>query len=282
MRVLAGGLTLLLITNTAGAQEDAVCRPGKSSNEARTMASFGVPLAFSAGRAPARRERWRVDVGIDVTYIPKVDSATAIPTICRADKTRPENTDLLFALPRPRVLVSLPGNFTLEGSWVPPVRVSDVKANLFGIALARAIPLRGERLLLALRAHASLGTVEAPITCDDQALQDSTSPCYQGTRSDDAFHPNVFGGEATISWGLGGTLRPYLGAGYNHLAPRFRVNFTNRFGNVDRTRVVVDLDRAVLFAGATWTANRLALSGEIYSAPADAVTGRVMVSYRLK
>lgn len=246
------------------------------------MASFGVPLAFSAARAPAARERWSVDVGVEVSYIPRVDDATATPTICRPDKTGPENTDLLFALPRPRVLVSLPGQFTLEGSWVPPVRVSDVKANLFGVALSRTLPLGGERLRLALRAHATVGTVEAPITCDDAALQDSASPCYQGTRSNDSFRPNVLGGEVTFSWRLGGSLNPYLGAGYNHLAPRFRVNFTNRFGNVDRTRVVVDLDRAVLFGGATWTANRLMLSGEVYSAPADAVTGRVMVSYRLK
>jgi hypothetical protein len=246
------------------------------------MASFGVPLAFSGARAPVPREQWGVELGIEVTYIPKVDDATATPTICRPDKTGPENTDLLFAILRPRVLVSLPGHFTLEGAWVPPIRISDVKANLFGVALSRAIPLRGERMLLALRAHASLGTVEAPITCDDAALADSNSPCYQGTRSNDSFRPNVLGGEATISWSLGHSLRPYLGAGYNHLAPRFRVNYTNRFGNVDRTRVVVDLDRAALFGGATWTASRFMLSGEVYSAPADAVTGRVMVSYRLK
>jgi len=246
------------------------------------MASFGVPLAFSAAGAPAPREPWSIAVGVEVSSIPKVDDATATPTICRPDKTGPENTDLLFAIPRPRVMVSLPGSFTLEGAWVPPVRVSDVQANLFGMALSRAIPLRGERLLLAFRAHATLGKVEAPITCDDAALEDSNSPCYQGTRSNDAFHPNVFGLEATVGWALGGNIRPYLGAGYNHLAPRFRVNYANRFGNVDRTRVVVDLDRAVLFAGASWTMKRFGLSGEIYSAPADAVTGRVMVSYRLR
>jgi hypothetical protein len=280
VRILAGGLIVLVITRTAAAQDDAVCRPGKSSNEARTMASFAVPLAFSAARAPALTSRWGIDVGLEVTYIPNVDDATATPTICRPDKTGPENTDLLFALPRPRLQVSLPGNFTIEGSWVPPVRVSDVKANLFGVSLTRTGELR--QFLIALRVHATLGKVEAPITCDDGALTDSTSPCYRGTRSNDSFQPNVFGAQATVSWALGGALRPYLGAGYNHLAPRFRVNYMNQFGTADRTRVVVDLDRAALFAGASWTTKRLGVSAEIYSAPADAVTGRVMLSYRLK
>jgi hypothetical protein len=46
--------------------------------------------------------------------------------------------------------------------------------------------------------------------------------------------------------------------------------------------VVVDLDRAVLFGGASWVTGRMSLSGEIYSAPTDAVTGRVRMSYRIQ
>jgi hypothetical protein len=76
----------------------------------------------------------------------------------------------------------------------------------------------------------------------------------------------------------GGRLRPYGGAGYNRLQPRFQVNFTNRFGETDRRRVTVDLDRLVLFGGATWQlAGRLGLTGELYAAPADAITGRLIV-----
>jgi hypothetical protein len=61
------------------------------------------------------------------------------------------------------------------------------------------------------------------------------------------------------------------------------VNFTNASGAVDRRRVTVDLERAVLFAGATWELGEaLGLSGEIYSAPSDAVTGRVQGRIRLR
>jgi hypothetical protein len=77
---------------------------------------------------------------------------------------------------------------------------------------------------------------------------------------------------------LGGRLRPYLGGGYNRLEPRFQVNFTNQFGNLDSTRVEVNLDRAVLFGGATWQlVDRLTATTEVYAAPADAVTVRVAI-----
>ena len=48
----------------------------------------------------------------------------------------------------------------------------------------------------------------------------------------------------------------------------------------DNRKVEVDLTRGALFAGATWAAaQRVGLSGEIYGAPGDAMTGRVALSY---
>ena len=68
------------------------------------------------------------------------------------------------------------------------------------------------------------------------------------------------------------------GSGYNHLQPRFQVNFTNQFGQTDTTPVEVNLDRAVLFGGASWQLTRhLDISGEIYSSLSDAVTGRFVI-----
>jgi hypothetical protein len=279
--VKRAGLALLIAAGAARAAFaqgvlDDTCTPGKRSNEARTMASFDVPLAFSAAAAPAHTPAGTLRFAVELSYLPKVDAATATPTVCRPDKHGPENTDLLFAAPRPRLSFALPDGFMLEASWIPPLRMGDVKANVIGIGVSRTSPV-GTHGTLELRAHGSFGVVEAPITCDDTALEDSSSPCYHGTRSNDSFHPNVFGLSAAFGWSVGRGIRPYLGAGYNHLAPRFRVNFTNQFSVEDRRRVVVDLERAVLFAGATWSAaRRLDLSGELYSAPTDAVTLRVM------
>ena len=134
------------------------------------------------------------------------------------------------------------------------------------------------------RLHATIGSVRAPFTCPDEALQDPGSECYQGTRSDDSYKPNIWGAELAVGWPLaGGHFRPYLGGGFNLLRPRFQVNFRNVAGTLDRRKVEVNLTRVVFFGGATWApSNEFSLSGEIYSAPQDAVTGRVRLSYAIR
>jgi hypothetical protein len=251
-----------------------VCLPPASSNEAKTFAIFSVPLAFSPVLAPEARPRFQV--GIEGTYLPKVDPAVATASICQPGKG-PENTDLLFAVPRPRIEVPLPLGLALEASWIPPVRLNGSKANLFGVALGKSFPLGS--LVGSLRVHGTFGSIHGPITCDREALADAASECFNGTLSDDKYSPNIFGADLTLGRTmLGGRLRPYLGGGYNRLEPRFQVNFTNQFGNLDSTRVEVNLDRAVLFGGATWQlVDRLTATTEVYAAPADAVTVRVAI-----
>ena len=278
--VLAGGMWLGGV-GVLGAQGVDDCFPARNSNEARTMATFEVPLAFSAAAAPTRHPRGVWHFGLEVSSVPNVDRETATPTFCRPGKG-PENTDLLFALPRPRVSLSLPAGFVLEASWAPPIRVAEVKAHLFGVGLARMTSLGTGDAVLSLRVHGSFGVIKAPITCPDEALEDAASECYQGTRSDDSFKPNVLGVEAAIGWPLGRMFRPYLGAGYNHLAPRFQVNFTDQFGEPDRRKVTVDLHRAALFAGVGWQATTaLELTGELYAVPADAISIRMAGRIRM-
>jgi hypothetical protein len=267
-------LALVLGWPTLGtAQGD--CFPGPESNEAKTMAIFAVPLAFSRGNAPDRFPGF--NAGLELAYLPKVSDALATPTICRPGKG-PEHTDLLFGLPRPRLGLPLPLGLNLQASWVPPVRVNGVKANLFGISVEKAFG-RLDGLVAAVRVHATFGSIRAPITCDDDALRDATSECFGGSRSDDHLRPNILGLDLAVGGPLAaGRLRPYGGAGYNRLQPRFQVNFTNRFGELDHRRVEVNLDQLVVFGGASWqVAERLSLTGELYAAPSDAVTGRVLV-----
>jgi hypothetical protein len=255
------------------AQDD--CFPGAASNEAKTLAIFAVPLAFGRGSAPEVYPGFKA--GLELTYIPRVSDATATPTICRPGKGA-ENTDLLIALPRPRIGMPLPLGLSLQASWVPPVRVNGVKANLFGISLEKVFG-QVDGIVAAVRAHATFGSVRAPITCSDEELDDPTTECFGGTRSDDRLSPNIRGVDVAIGGSLaGGQLRPYAGAGYNRLQPRFQVNFIDQGGVLDDRRVQVDLDRFVVFGGATWqVGTRLGITGEVYAAPADAVTGRVIV-----
>ena len=255
--------------------QDGVCHPGTASNEAKTLAILSVPVVFSPGAPPG--EPSGITLGIEAARVPGVDPATATPTICRPGKG-PENTGVLPALARPRIALPLSHGLALEASWIPPIRVNGVKANLIGLALTKSIGHR-DGLTAAVRAHATFGSVHAPVTCDRDALADPVSECFNGTLSDDRFSPNIMGLDLSLGWAMaGGRLRPYLGSGYNRLEPRFQVNFTNQFGTIDRTRVAVNLDRVALFGGAAWQlTDRLAITGEIYAAAADAATGRLVI-----
>lgn len=271
MRLLLASL-LSLAPAVAGAQE---CRPPKTSNEAEGFGIVSVPLAFGRAQAPELLPGLRF--GLEAAYVPNVDDETATPTICRPGKG-PEDVNLTPVIPRPRLSLPLPFGFGLEASWVPPVRVGGVKANLFGISLGRSFG-NIDGVIAAIRGHATFGSVRAPITCNDDALEDAASECFQGTRSDDRFSPNIFGADVAVSVPVAeGRLRPYVGAGYNRLTPRFQVNFTNSVGGVDTTRVIVNLDRVAVFGGATWILSyRFAMSGEVYATPADAVTARLVL-----
>jgi hypothetical protein len=259
----------------AAAAAQRACLPGPNSNEARTLARSSVPLAFSAAGAP---ESFRVfQVGVEVASVPSIDPATATPTVCRPGKG-PENTNLLPVFPRPRVTLSMPGRLTLEASWIPPVPVNGVRANLFGLALGKSFG-QPDGIVLAIRGDATFGSINAPITCGDRALADPSSECYRGQRSDDRFQPNIFGADFTFSAPLvRGRLRPYVGAGYNNLRPRLQVHFVNQFGELDNTSVEVSLNRVSVFGGATWAATaRFSVSGELYTVPADGMSGRLVV-----
>ena len=278
--VVTSWLSAALVGPLAG---QTVCMPPANSNEAKVLANFAVPLAFGPLAAPMETRAGSVRFTLEGSYLPTLDAATRTPTICRPGKG-PENTDLLFAVPRPRVAVGLPGGLLLEASWIPPVRLNGVKADVGAVALGRAFAVGHGPMTVGVRAHATFGLVEAPITCDDAELSDPTSECYQGTRSNDRYHPTTFGAEASLGWALaGGRVHPYVGGGVNFLRPRFQVDFTNRFGSTDSTRVEVNLTRGVVFGGLMWeAAHGLGVTGEIYAAPADAVTGRLGLSYTLR
>jgi hypothetical protein len=274
-------IPLLLRAGLAAAQ--GTCTPPTNSHEAQMFAAYSVPLAYAFAGTSAPLSSGGMRLLLEGTYLPDIAEDIRTPTICRPGKG-PENTDFLFAYPRPRAVVGLPGGLRLEASWIPPVRLNQVKSNLMGLSLDRGVPVGPRGAALVLRAHATFGSIRAPITCDEEDLADPSSECFQGTKSDDHYHPNIFGLEGIFAWSLGGgRARPFIGAGINILHPRFQVNFTNRFGSTDSTRVEVDMTRGALFGGATWAAaGGFGLTGEIYGAPGDAVTGRLVASYALR
>lgn len=276
MRTLALAVGALLLGAPLAAQD--VCKPGAGSREADLFGHFSVPLAFSLGQSPWIYRPGSIQFGVEGSYIPDASDRIATPTRCRPGKG-PENVNLLSAFPRPRLGFALGDGVLMELSWVPPVtRINGVRPNLWGIALSRSVLLSQNGTMFMGRLHATLGNVRAPFTCPKSATVDSANvDCFGGEESDDKYSPNIFGVELGFAWPVAkGKVRPYFGTGYNIIHPRFQVDRIVEGGATDNQRVRVNLSRWTLFGGFTLApTNSILLSAEAYSAPSDALTGRV-------
>lgn len=266
----------------------AQCTPPKNSNEAKLLAFYEAPIAFSPAAAPAPLPAGAVRVEAEVVPIPTPSSAIEHTGYCF--KSKNEHTRLAPVFARPRITVGLPAGFVFEASYVPPIRVSNADPNLASFALSnvRRIPTgpAAPALALMLRAHGTIGRVRGPITCPVSGLQTSndTLPCFGTRKSNDTFHPYQFGGEGALSLTTpGGRWSLWAGGGVSWLRPRFQVGFTDANDFTDSTRVDVNLVRGSVFGGITAHVTPLIeLSATVYSVPADVTTFRFGAGYRLR
>ncbi len=254
------------------------------SNEAKIFRIRGVSTAFGRAASPMALREHTMMVLFEVATLPTIDKATATPTFCRPGKPN-ENVNLMAVLPRPRVIFGLSDGFSFELSWIPPVTVNGVKANLISVALSRAVPVATG--VLSLRGSATFGVIRAPITCTkDQIAQPlGTTECAGGANpSSDHYHPNAFGLDLAYGWPVArGKVRPYLGAGLNFLRPRFQVDFVDQSSTLQNQKVEGNYRRTVLFGGATWIpTSRLGLTAELYGDPGTAWAARLGLGYGLK
>jgi hypothetical protein len=262
----------------------AQCRPPAGSHEARLLAFYEAPALFSMGSAPERLNAGALSVGGEAIPVPSPDAVLTHPSFCYQYTTN--NTKLAPLFARPRIVVGLPAGFALEGSYVPPVSVSNARVTIGSLALSRTQSLfvGPGRVQLQLRAHGTVGRIHGPITCPRASLQldDPAAPCYGTRASRDSYDPKSLGVELGAGTQVG-RLDVYAGGGANWLDPRFRAGFTDGLGNVDHTTIDVALVRGVAFGGATLhLRDDLAVSGQLYAVPADVSTVRLGVAYRLR
>lgn len=286
MPTLSAGLLVMLSASVALAQTNVTCRPPRESNEAKLLAFFATPIAFSAGGMLEDLPTGQVRVGFEASYVPSPSRAMQQPEACYGIK-KTENTNLSPVFPRPRVALGLPGRIVLEGSYLPPITVADAEPNLGSVALSRPWRLRGSAdrgtLSLLVRAHATFGRVRGSITCPSKSLQDDdpNGACYGSTASSDTYKPNMFGAEGALvkqaasdRWGLYGLV------GATALRPRFQVGFQYEGGAFDDTKISVNLNRVALGSGGWYRLGRgTALTAELYSVPTDATTIRFGGTY---
>lgn len=265
----------------------AECRVPKTSNEAKLLAFYSAPISFSPASAPENAAPWTLRLGGEGGPIPSPDSAIQQSGACFTKKS--ENTRLSPFFGRPRLSLTLPAGFSVEASYLPPIKIRDAEPNLGSAALSWTKRIRmaptGNATEIMLRLHGTVGHVRGPITCPRKALQQSDvlRPCFGTEPSLDTFKPTMAGIEgilSTAAWD--GRLAFYAGAGENFLRPRFQVGFTDGLGNVDSTLITVDLNRTTMFAGVTaQVSNTIDLSAQAYGVREDGVTFRLGGGYRL-
>jgi hypothetical protein len=265
----------------------AECRVPKNSNEARLLGFYSAPISFSPASAPEHAEPWTIRLGAEGGLIPDPDTAIQRSGACFTKKS--ENTKLSPVFGRPRVTLTLPAGFALEGSYLPPIKINDAEPNLGSAAVSWSRRLKmastGNSTDIMFRLHGTAGHVRGPITCPEKALQqtDVTRPCFGTKPSVDTFKPTMAGIEgilSTAAWD--GRVAFYAGGGENFLRPRFQVGFTDGLGSVDSTLIVVDLNRITMFGGVTAEmTSALDLSAQVYDVRGDGITFRIGGGYRI-
>jgi hypothetical protein len=262
------------------------CKLDPSTSEAKLLAFFAGPLAFSFVPGTSALEAGKVVLAGELALLPSPPSSIANSSGNCFGYSKAENSELSPVLPRPRLAVGLGNGIVAEASWLPPVTVADATPNLVGLALSwtasRPLPLADARL--TLRAHATIGGVDGPITCPRSQLQQSSAnaDCFGSTPSDDTYEPNARGVEAVLH-GATGSWGWHAGGGATALAPRLQVNFTTQNGAHDGNRAETSMTRVTLVAGGSWNASQtLALSAQVYSVPSDATTARLGIAWRVR
>jgi hypothetical protein len=250
------------------------------------MASGGVianratMVVIVAPKAP------RAEASIELSYLPHL---SAEQRTTGSDK--PEATNLAPVFARPRVAVRLPAGFGIEGSWIPPVRLFDVKPNLFAGAITRSFALPS-RVRLVPRASFVGGRVEGPITCNREAMTTGSAAlatyfsriCYS-RNSRDYFEPRHISGELLVTRpAMRGRLQPYVSAGARNERTRFDIGVIKPDGTRDQDQPLLELKatRAYATAGTSWLGPLgTRLAAELYYAPGSIVTVRALAGIRL-
>lgn len=298
IRCLAAALGYAAAATSLAAQSRELQRYGAGAPEAKLMLYYSSTVAFSPlgvpygvagtpGQAPATgRASPRLEAAVEISYLPDLSLEQRT-----TGSDKPEATNLAPLFPRPRIGTRLPGGFGLELSWIPPVRVFDVKANLFGGALSRSFAvMNGVRIIP--RASVLVGRVEGPITCNRETSEEGDAAlatyfslvCY-GNDSRDYFEPTHVSGELMVArTTTSGRWQPYVSAGARAERTRFDVGVIRRDGTRDRDQPILEVKttRAYGTAGASWLGlPRTRLAGELYYAPGSAFTARVLAGVRV-
>ena len=134
------------------------------SPEGWAMKYFGAATLLTGMGVPYDIRPGRVDAGLETIQLPHLSTRQRMVGFTG---TKPEDLNKLPVFIRPRVTIGLPAEVSLTLSYVPPLEIEGVKANLFSVALYRPV-VRGAAWSAGVRLYGQAGWVESDFTCPQE------------------------------------------------------------------------------------------------------------------
>jgi hypothetical protein len=224
-----------------------------------------------------------VALGFELAYVPHLNADQRRPSI-----DKPEATNLAPLFGRPRLVLRLPYGLRVEASWVPPVRVFDVRPNLLGFALGRQL-LQAGTTRVGARVWATVGRVRGAMTCNYHEMVGKTvdlDAYYRlicnGRDSEDWFEPRLLGMDLLAARPLTRDLVIYAAGGARLDRTRFDIGVINLDDqrDVDHPILALSTTRPQFSLGAEWrAAARWVAGAEAFYAPGSLLTARLSARY---
>jgi hypothetical protein len=194
--------------------------------EAWAMNYFTSVTLLSGLSVPHTRRSGSMEVAAELGWIPHLGTEERTVGF-NGTKEEDLNHSPVFA--RPRLTVGLPWRMALTLSWVPPVRIAELKPQLFAFALERPLYER-EPVSVGARFYAQVGATEGPITCSGDVVRyppgspENLYGCEE--ESNDRASQRYVGLELSGAWRLGrfGGLTPWASVAANFLDNRVQVD----------------------------------------------------------
>lgn len=240
---------IIVLASTVATARSQSATPVLESHE---KISFDSPEAWAMKRSasltlltalgpPREREAGSLELALELGWNPRLGAADRRVGF---DGTKEEDLNRLDVIPRPRILIGLGHNLTLELAYLPPIEVEGLTPNLLAAALERPM-LRRNRWVLGARVHAQIGRIEGDITCPrgEASIPSGDTGNEFGCEeaSDDEVSLNYVGFGLTGGYELAGASGSALNFGLfaNHMDLEFQVDALT-FGVRDRTKLTTD------------------------------------------
>lgn len=272
----------------AGSESVAFDRP-----EAWAMKYFASLSLMSSMGPTASTEPGMIDLGFELGSVP---SLSLEERTVGFNGTKAEDINRTSVFGRLRASFGLPGDFTLEASYLPPIEISGVEPDLVGLALARPLT-RSSSWRVDLRLTSIYGSYTGDFTCSADEIANGPNEFGCEQPSNDEITIRSTGLELVVARYLGGSsrLEPYFSVAAHRMDLEFQVRADYR-GLVDRNRLVTDGTTFSASLGLVYPAARgLRWAAEIFYSPLDVMrpqstsaendallNARIFLTYRLR